>query len=213
MSGEVPAVDRRPGNVGPGNRSEIKLSSRFPGPTTCALQSAGLATLHFYLSVWRVAPLTPLEKKRGRTDVPMARRPVRRPAATDACVRSRRASHRRQAISGSPVVLPRVSASPRNPSDRLFVWADGWAAFVSLCLRVCDVGRWAALRSSLCVPSLCLCVSVPLWFCRCPWRLGRGESSTKQKTEQAYRRRRDRPELVASTCHLPRGAPMSSGDR
>ena len=35
---------------------------------------------------------------RGRTDVPEARRPVRRPAATDARIRSWRVSHRRQAI-------------------------------------------------------------------------------------------------------------------
>ena len=44
-------------------------------------------------------------------------------------------------------------------SDRLFVWAGGWLAFVSLCLRVCDEeGGGSALSA---VP-LCLCASVVL---------------------------------------------------
>jgi len=43
--------------------------------------------------------LSPTTQKCGRTDVPTARRPVRSSAATNAWVRSRQASHRRQAVS------------------------------------------------------------------------------------------------------------------
>ncbi len=52
-------------------------------------------------------PLT--REKRGRTDVPRARRPVGSGTSTDARVRRRPSSHRRLAIR-SPVVLPSVSS-------------------------------------------------------------------------------------------------------
>jgi hypothetical protein len=66
--------------------------------------------LFFIQKNWRMRPLLNLKCKRGRTDVPQARRPVRRPATTDARIWSRRASHRRQAIQ-SPVVLPPKSGT------------------------------------------------------------------------------------------------------
>ena len=106
----------------------------------------------------------------GRTDVPSARRPVRISAATNARVRSRSSSHRRQAIGRSPVVLRYISGiffqAQRSP-----LWVGGRP----LCLRVCDGAWWFHLRylrdlwakrvgGRLCDSSvsLCLCGS-PSW--------------------------------------------------
>jgi len=102
----------------------------------------------------REAELTTTQK-RGRTDVPLARRPVKRPEATNARVQSSRAFRRRQAIR-SPAVLPSPGGIPSRFSYRLFVWADGCVAFVSLRLCGCDELRTSSVSS--------LCVSVPLWF-------------------------------------------------
>jgi len=74
--GEVLAV-RRPGTAESGIRAEIKVSTRMPDSAACA--SAGLASLlPFFGGVWR-----------GRTDVPLVRRTVRRLAGTNACIRGR----------------------------------------------------------------------------------------------------------------------------
>ena len=104
-------------------------------------------------------------EKRGRTDVPWVRRPARRLAVTNACVRGRQASHRRQAISDRLSCCHQNAESPFRLSDRLFVWAGGWVAFVSLCLRGCDGLKEKTLYSLL-------CVSVPLWFFRPPTNQG-----------------------------------------
>ena len=81
------------------------------------------------------SPLFPqMKKKRGRTDA-------------------------RQAITDRLSICRQTAAPPAKLSDRLFVWAGGWLAFVSLCLRVCDEeGGGSALSA---VP-LCLCASVVL---------------------------------------------------
>jgi len=117
--------------------------------------SAGLATSLLRSIAGRVTRPFSKTQKRGRTDALHARRPVRSSATTSACVRSSRASHRRQTIARSPVVLPGLSALSQNPGDHLFVWADGRVAFVSSCLRVCDGFQ----KPPLCI----LCVSEPLW--------------------------------------------------
>ncbi len=150
--GEGPAVvERRPGTAEPDHRSERERSLRWPGPTACA-RSAGLATPSFILT-WDGC-LVPVAGMWGGTDAPRARRPVGSTAATNARVRSRRASHR-QAIVRSPTVPPSIhgTADPKKPSALSAVNCDGCVAFVSLCLRVCDV------CVSLCVSSLCLCGS------------------------------------------------------
>jgi hypothetical protein len=162
-----PAVGR-PDIAVRGNRLESGLSRRFPDTATCALEER--RPRHFSFSEKTgndPTPLPQLKEEKGRTDVPRARRPVSIPAATDACIRSRRDSHRRQAIR-SPVVLPsRSGTAPQIQYSHLCVLAPlrlcvhfqvgthlcasaslrlfGWPRvlrelFVSLCLHGCDVG-------------------------------------------------------------------------
>jgi len=95
-----------------------------------------------------------LEEKKGRTDGPMARRPVRRRASTNARVRRRPASHRRQAINRSPVVLPPRNGgtykAQRPPLGVLVFWWlwRGWSGGICVYLRYLrfEMGWRAALR-------------------------------------------------------------------
>jgi len=75
--------------------------------------------LSFQSTVGRITSPSTTTQKNGRTDSPTARRPVRRRAAANACVRGRRTSRRRQAIR-SPVVLPPILVTPRKLSKRAF---------------------------------------------------------------------------------------------
>ena len=96
-----------------GMESAPKTSFRvgFHSQRPALSESAGLASSLLYSIDGMGTPtFLTMKEKRGRTDVPLARRPVRSPAATDARIRSRRASHRRQAIR-SPVVLPPISGT------------------------------------------------------------------------------------------------------
>jgi hypothetical protein len=138
-------------------------------PSGLLSSSAGLATSLLHFMDGRVTHRPPnLKESRGRTDVLPARRPVRRTAAMNARVRSRRTSHRRQAIR-SPVVLPKKKR--KRPTDsattplRLcafaFLWVGGWP----LCLRVFVVVTDSDKPS---VSPLCLCDSVVFlggWLC------------------------------------------------
>jgi hypothetical protein len=127
-------------------------------------KSAGLATSLLHQIVGRCTPPLPnLKEKRGRTDVPLARRSVRRPAATDARIRRRRASHRRQAISDRlSFCLPEAEAPCRlrhHPFASLrfrvfafFPWVGGWDLRYLRDLWADWAGGW-------------LCAfSVSLWF-------------------------------------------------
>jgi len=111
---------------------------------------------------WAEPSPNPKGGEKGRTDVLWARRAVRRQAATNACARSRRTSHRRQAI-GDRLSFCRHSAASRSKlSICLFVWAGGWVAFVSLCLCVCDVGGWVG---GICVYLRYLRFEMGWWLC------------------------------------------------
>ena len=66
--------------------------------------------------------------------MPRARRPVRRPAAMDARIRSRRASHRRQAILDRLSFCRKETETPYPLSHRDFV--NSW------CLGVLVVATW-----------------------------------------------------------------------
>ena len=84
---------------GPGRPNTVIITRR-PLTRPALSKSAGLVTPLLHSIDVRVSPLLPNTKeKRGRTDVPPARRPVRSDATTNARVRRSRASHRRQAIS------------------------------------------------------------------------------------------------------------------
>jgi len=102
-------------------------------PSGLRSASAGLAASLLQSITGRGTPPSHLKEKIGRIAVPLARRPVRRPAATDACIRSRRSSHRRQAIQ-SPVVLPSISGTAfqaQRPPLCVFASLRGgdWAGF------------------------------------------------------------------------------------
>ncbi len=73
--------------------------------------------------------------KSGRSsrDVPSARRPVRRPTATDACIRCGGSFHRRQAIPDLLSFCCQEAGPPFKISDR---------SLVSWCLGGYDVGGW-----------------------------------------------------------------------
>jgi hypothetical protein len=118
--GEVTAVGRRPETAGPVNRSKSELLSRFPGPAACALEER--RPRHFSSSSrnWTEPAISPTKRKRGRTDVPTARRTVRRSGVTDACIRNGRASHRRQAITDRLSFCRQSSAPTPKLSNRLF---------------------------------------------------------------------------------------------
>ena len=103
--------------------------------------------------------------KLGRTDVPKARRPVRSPAAMDACIRSRRASHRRQAIPDRLSFCRKETEAPYRLSHRPFAslryWVGGWICAYLRDLRFLRVSRSGSIWvicGQLSVPS------VPLWF-------------------------------------------------
>jgi len=120
-----------------------RASAPVVQPGSLRSLSAGLATSLLHSIVAKGTPPLPnMEKKRGRTDVPRARRPVRRPAAMNASVRSRRTSHRRQAI-------PDRLSFCRHETESLLKLS--YRFLVSWCLGGCDVGGWAALCP------LCLC--------------------------------------------------------
>jgi len=78
------------------------------------------------------------QKLRGRTDVPLARRPVGSDATTNARVRSSRASHRRQAIPDRLPFCCQSAVSPFRPNIHLFA---GFAFFAvqknSMGHRIC----------------------------------------------------------------------------
>jgi len=115
--GQVPAIERRPGTGGRGS------------------ESAGLATPPLYFKVGRRLPSDSWRKMRGGTDAPPARRPVAGTAATEACVRSRRASHRWSAIVRSPAVPPSIlGAAPSHQRQTLCVFVFATSFSVSLCL-------------------------------------------------------------------------------
>ena len=118
-------------------------------PSVLRSSSAGLASSLLH-SMDGMSPHSNTTRgKQGRTHVPQARRPVRRPAATNACVRSRRASHRRQAI-----------------TDRLSFCRRSWHRIKSPAtapLRLCDFALFARVGG--------FCVSAALrgweggWLC------------------------------------------------
>ena len=84
----------------------MQASESVSWPSGLRFESASLAPpLLHSIAGKRMPPSLTREEMKGRTGVPSARRPVRRLAATNVHGRSRRPSHRRQAIS-SPVVLP-----------------------------------------------------------------------------------------------------------
>jgi len=112
-----------------------------PDPAACAFQAQASPLLFLFLWM-RGATSLPDGSENGRTDALRARRPVRNPTATDACIRSRGSSHRRPAITDRLLFCHQEAGPLLKLSVRLFVWAGGWAAFVSLCLRRCDVGAW-----------------------------------------------------------------------
>ena len=136
-------VRRGSGRRTTGNRwvgTPIRMREFVTGSRPSGLRSlsASLATSLLHSIAGRSAPPPLMNEKKSRTDVPRARRPVRSAAATNACVRSSRASHRRQAIVRSPVVLPSISGfSLRAQLLPLCVggWVDGLRVFVSLWLR------------------------------------------------------------------------------
>ncbi len=157
--GEIPAVvGQRPGTGGQGNDSECKHSSPFPSPPACARGERRPRHSSSSDDEWR-APFFPNRNGAGGTDALRTRRPVGRPATTNARVWSRRAFHRWAAIFRSPTVPPSIlgPAASRRLSAVICVICGpiamgGWVAFVSLCLRVCDV--------FLCVSLCVLCASV-----------------------------------------------------
>jgi hypothetical protein len=59
--------------------------------------------------------------EQGKTDVPLARRPVRRMAATSAFVRSRQTFHRQQAIIDRLSFCRQDTEAPEKLSDRPLV--------------------------------------------------------------------------------------------
>jgi hypothetical protein len=146
---EVPAVvERRPGTAGSDNGSERKRSSPVPGPAACALEEHRprhtLSPFHGWeegtcRSNWK-------EVRRNRRAIGAAHqfgdppsRPLRLCGSLRMALRLRTSAPLRLCV----LLLPR-------------------AAFVSLCLRVCDVLRASAFLLSV----FLLCVSVPLWFNR-----------------------------------------------
>ncbi len=116
-TGEVPAVGRWPVTGGQGNVFDRKRSSTLPCPPVCALRAQASPLL--FNQQRRFAHLLH-RLTRGGTDAPSARRPVGCMAATGACVRSCRASHRWSAIFRSPAVPPAILDTAHNISDNLF---------------------------------------------------------------------------------------------
>ena len=155
------------------NEPQFRSRAIVTGARSSGLRSlsAGLATSHLYLMVGRGTPPFQIGGRRGGTDAPLARRPVGSLAATNACVRSSRASYRWAAIARSPAVPPSILGTAHHISEE---------PFVPSCLRVCDVGpasppgSYAVASGRLCASAslrLCvlfsvseLCVSVSLWF-------------------------------------------------
>jgi len=114
--------------AGPTLRSQaIVAVSRPSGPRS---ESAGLATPPLHFTIGRGAPPFQIGERRGGTDALPARRPMGSLAATNACVRSSRASYRRSAIARSPAVPPSILGTAHHIGEK---------PFVSSCLRVCDV--------------------------------------------------------------------------
>jgi hypothetical protein len=126
-------------------------------PSDLRSASAGLATSLLHSMAGKGTPSFPkMKEKKGRTDAPQARQSVRSAATTNARVRSSRASHRRQAIIRSPVVLPSISGTiTQTQPSLLCVFASlrgGWAG--GLCV-LCGSMGWMGGS----VFSLCLCFS------------------------------------------------------
>jgi len=155
--GEVPAVvERRSGTAGPDSRSGRERPSRMSCPAACALLSAGLA-----IHNWWMDGATSSKQEKGEAEPTRPGRVVRWVAwlrrtlafgADGLSTGGRRSSDRR---SVPPSISGYAAPRQREPLRVLCVFAvflGRWVAFVSSCLRVCDV---------LCVS---LCVSVPLWF-------------------------------------------------
>ncbi len=108
-----PAVGQRPGTGGQGNDSYRKRSASLPCSPACALYERR-PRLHLFLDGG--APPSRTGVRGGGTDAPSARRPVGSAAATDACVRRRRASLRLPAIERLPAVPPSITGT--NASRR-----------------------------------------------------------------------------------------------
>ena len=94
--------------------------------------------------------------------MPRARRPVRRPAAMDARIRSRRASHRRQAIPDRLSFCRKETETPYPLSHRSFVNSWCFRVFVFatgagewICVYLLDL-RFLQAGERLCI----LCASV-----------------------------------------------------
>ena len=141
----LPAVvERRPGTAGPTHRSGRKHLSRWPGPAACALGERRPR----HCSILRLEVMCPPSKyERGQAEPTRRKRGVRETAR-----------RRRTLASGVDVLSP---GGRRSPDRRLFrrqssplpltrslrlsapicVICGFFAlvAFVSLCLRVCDV--------------------------------------------------------------------------
>ena len=146
---EVLAAGWRPGTAGPVNRSKNSFRPDFPArqPALCERRPRHFSSP---FNSWEGhASLPSDEKKKGRTDAPLARRPVRSGAATNARVRSKRASLRRQAIDRSPVVLPPISdstsrfqQSPLCASAFLCVGGSGSIWVICGQISVLSVSLW-----------------------------------------------------------------------
>jgi len=120
-------------------------SDSRPGGLRCP--SASLATSLLHSKDGRGSPLLSQIQKRGRTDTLRARRPVRRRAATNACVRSMPASHRRQAI-------PNRLSFCRQETGPFLKLSKRFFATLRLCVFS---GGWAALRLRGSAPLRFLC--------------------------------------------------------
>ena len=116
-------------------------------------------------------PAHPREIKIGRTDVPRARRPVRRSGVTDARIRNEWASHRRQVIIRFPVVLPPISGTAFQAQQPLLCVVCvlggfiGWVVGSAFICVICGFsGRIPMLICVICGRSGWVDGAVPLWF-------------------------------------------------
>jgi hypothetical protein len=160
LRGETSWPSNGHGTTGSGNRLESELSCRFPDPVVCALAEHRSRLISSSFNRWEGhTPFPQMKKKRGRTDALRARRPVRRQAATNARVRRRLASHRRQAIPDRLSFCRQEAGSPLRISNQLFAslrlcvgGGAGGSAFSwvggGICVYLCDL--WA-LRMAGCI--------------------------------------------------------------
>jgi len=143
------------GTTGSGNRFESKLSCRFPDPVVYAL--AERRSRHFSSSsnCWEGHALLPNNEREERQNRRATGASVGEKTGSDGCLHPERSGF--SPATGDRPIACRSAVNKRNHLTGSVI------APLRLCASARAEGR-AALRFFSVIP---LCVSVPLWFCRC----------------------------------------------